>query len=322
MTKEKLYTKPTEEEYEEIKDLNKTNKKILTYSILAIIIILATIMHFTTIVNIISSTINFICDIFKYIFIENINVVKQLSFVTLILLTNALLLIHVKTLKHVTFKRHRPNYLKKYSNTKFWSRVYLVITIPLLYLVYGSFTQFLTLILIVGIPISIYTYKKVINVEKLYPKLPIKTKEIELKNIEYLKTIKKKLTKNFGSVKYLKTLSIKTQINELNIVLNFYKYILDYNKQNEYNDISQKIEDYIIESSRPNVVYNLIMNSDFNFSQYTKVRNDIDFNKLKEILKENNIPIINYIKFTLPNLKEKEIKYDRLIIKLKNNIFY
>lgn len=34
MTKEKLYIKPTEEEYEEIKDLNKTNKKILTYSIL------------------------------------------------------------------------------------------------------------------------------------------------------------------------------------------------------------------------------------------------------------------------------------------------
>lgn len=322
MTKEKLYTKPSEEEYEEVKDLTKTNKKILTYSILTIIMILATIMHFATIINIISSTINFICDTLKYIFIENINVVKQLSFVTLILLTNALLLIHVKTLKHVTFKRHRPNYLKKYSNTKFWSRVYLVITIPLLYLVYGSFTQFLTLMLIVGIPISIYTYKKVINVEKLYPKLPTKTKEIELKNIEYLKTIEKKLTKNFGSVKYLKTLSIRKQTNELNIVLNFYKYILDYNKQNEYNDIAQKIEDYIIESSRPNVVYNLIMNSDFSFSEYTKVRNDIDFNKLKDILKENNIPIINYIKFSLPNLKEKEIKYDRLIIKLKNSIFY
>lgn len=113
MNKEKLYTKPTEDEYEEVKDLNKTNKKILTYSILAIIMILATIMHFATIVNIINSTINFIFDTFKYIFIENINVVKQLSFVTIILLTNALILIHVKTLKHVTFKRHRPNYLKK-----------------------------------------------------------------------------------------------------------------------------------------------------------------------------------------------------------------
>ena len=43
MTKEKLYIKPTEEEYEEVKDLNNTNKKILTYSILAIIMILATI---------------------------------------------------------------------------------------------------------------------------------------------------------------------------------------------------------------------------------------------------------------------------------------
>ena len=31
MTKEKLYTKPTEEEYEEVKDLSKRNKKILKY---------------------------------------------------------------------------------------------------------------------------------------------------------------------------------------------------------------------------------------------------------------------------------------------------
>lgn len=155
MTKEKLYTKPSEEEYEEVKDLNKTNKKILTYSILAIIIILATIMHFATIINIISSTINFIFDTFKYIFIENLNIVKQLSFVTFILLTNALLLIHTKTLKHVTFKRHRPNYLKKYSNTKFWGTVYSVVTLPLLYLVYGTFTQFLTILLVVGIPVII-----------------------------------------------------------------------------------------------------------------------------------------------------------------------
>lgn len=322
MTKEKLYTKPTEEEYEEVKDLNKRNKKILTYSILAIITILVTIMHFGTIVNIINSTLNFTLDTIHYIFVENINTIKELVFVTFILLTNALLLIHTKTLKHVTFKRHKPNYLKKYTNTKFWGTVYSVVSLPLLYLIYGSFTQFLTILLVVGIPVNIYTYVSINKIEKLYPKLPIKTKEIELKNIKYLKTIKKKVTKNFGSVKYLKTLSIRKQTNELNIVLNFYKYILDYNKQNEYNDISQKIEDYIIESSRPNVVYNLIMNSDFNFSQYTKVRNDIDFNKLKEILKENNIPIINYIRFSFPNLKEKEIKYDRLIIKLKNSIFY
>ena len=40
MNKEKLYTKPSDEEYEEVKNLNKKNKNILTYSILAIIIIL------------------------------------------------------------------------------------------------------------------------------------------------------------------------------------------------------------------------------------------------------------------------------------------
>ena len=157
MTKENLYTKPTEEEYEEIKELTKTNKKILKYSILTIIMIILTIVHFGTIVNIINSTINFICDTFKYIFVDNINIIKQLSFVTFILLTNALLLIHVKTLKHVTYKRHRPNYLKKYTNTKFWGTVYSVITLPLLYLIYGTFTQFLTILLVVGIPVSIYT---------------------------------------------------------------------------------------------------------------------------------------------------------------------
>lgn len=320
MTKEKLYTKPTEEEYEEVKDLSKRNKKILKYSILTIIMILVTIMHFATIVNMINSTFNFTLDTIHYIFVENINTIKQLVFVTFILLTNALLLIHTKTLKHVTFKRHRPNYLKKYTNTKFWGTVYSVITLPLLYLVYGTFTQFLTILLVAGIPVNIYTYVSINKIEKLYPKLPIKTKEIELKNIKYLKTIKKKVTKNFGSVKYLKILSIRKQTNELNIVLNFYKYILDYNKQNEYNDISQKIEDYIIESTLPNIVNNPFMDATFSFWDYTKVRDNIDFNKLKDILKENNIPIINYIKFTLPNLKEKEIKYDRLIIKLKNSI--
>ena len=99
MNKEKLYTKPSEEEYEEVKDLNKTNKKILTYSILAIIIILATIMHFTTIVNIISSTINVICDTFKYIFIENINIVKQLSFVTFIFINKRIIINTHKNIK-------------------------------------------------------------------------------------------------------------------------------------------------------------------------------------------------------------------------------
>ena len=178
MTKENLYTKPTEEEYDEVKELTKTNKKILTYSILTIIMILVTIMHFATIVNMINSTLNFIGDTIHYIFVENINTIKQLVFVTFILLTNALLLIHVKTLKHVTFKRHRPNYLKKYTNTKFWGIVYSVVSLPLLYLVYGSFTQFLTILLVVGIPVNIYTYTSINNIEKLYPKLPPQKKEV------------------------------------------------------------------------------------------------------------------------------------------------
>lgn len=232
MTKEKLYIKPTEEEYEEIKDLNKTNKKILTYSILAIIIILATIMHFTTIVNIISSTINFICDTFKYIFIENINVVKQLSFVTVILLTNALLLIHIKTLKHVTFKRHRPNYLKKYSNTKFWGTVYSVVTLPILYLVYGTFTQFLTLILVVGIPVIIYTYKKITDIEKLYPEIKETTLKKELTLNTLLLDLKKSLTNEFvAPPRFEQNYKYK---NEVNIIINFLKFVYDSNQIKNY----------------------------------------------------------------------------------------
>lgn len=201
MTNEKLYTKPTEEEYDEVKELTKTNKKILKYSILTIIMILVTIMHFATIVNMINSTLNFTLDTIHYIFVENINTIKQLVFVTFILLTNALLLIHVKTLKHVTFKRHRPNYLKKYTNTKFWGTVYSVITLPLLYLIYGTFTQFLTILLVVGIPVSIYTYIEINNIEKLYPKLPPQKKEVMMKNIEDFKNLKNKLKKHFGNAR-------------------------------------------------------------------------------------------------------------------------
>lgn len=320
MTKEKLYTKPTEEEYEEIKDLNKTNKKILTYSILVIIMILATIMHFTTIVNIISSTINFICDTFKYIFIENINVVKQLSFVTVILLTNALLLIHTKTLKHVTFKRHRPNYLKKYSNTKFWGRVYLIITIPLLYLVYGSFTQFLTLILIVGIPVSIYTYKKITNIEKLYPELPPQKKEIIMNNIEYFEHYKNKLKKHFGNSSYAST--TKKQLKELNIVLNFHRFIADYDKYMEYEDIVKKTEYYIRESTRSNDRDDESDEKSFYDYDYEEAQYNIDFDKLKDILKENNIPIINYIRFNSSYFNDRYNNRHRFSVILKNSIFY
>ena len=80
-----------------------------------------------------------------------------------------------------------------------------------------------------------------------------------------INTIKKAITKNFGSTKYPKSLSISKQINELNIVLNFYKFILDYNKYNTYKDITKKIEDYIVESSRPSVVYDRILGADFSY---------------------------------------------------------
>ena len=320
MTKEKLYTKPTEEEYEEIKDLNKTNKKILTYSILAIIIILATIMHFATIVNIISSTINFICDTFKYIFIENINVVKQLSFVTFILLTNALLLIHIKTLKHVTFKRHRPNYLKKYSNIKFWSRVYSVVTLPLLYLVYGSFTQFLTILLIVSIPVTIYTYNKINKIEKLYPELPPQKKEIIINNIEYFQHYKNKLKKHFGNSSYAST--TKKQLKELNIVLNFHRFIADYDKYMEYEDIVKKTEYYIRESTRSNDRDDESDEKSFYDYDYEEAQYNIDFDKLKDILKENNIPIINYIRFNASYFNDCYNNRHRFSVILKNSIFY
>ena len=282
--------------------------------------ILVTIIHFATIVNIISSTINFICDTLKYIFIENINIVKQLSFVTIILLTNALLLIHTKTLKHVTFKRHRPNYLKKYSNTKFWSRVYLVITIPLLYLVYGSFIQFLTILLIVGIPVTIYTYNKINKIEKLYPELPPQKKEVILKNIEHFKNLKNKLKKHFGNAKNI--FYDKKQLNELNIVLNFHKFIVDYDKYKQYEDIIKKTNCYILESTRSNEKYDELDEKGFWDYRYNNARDDIDFNELKEILKKNNIPIINYIRFNYSHFNESYKNDNRFHVKLKNSIFY
>lgn len=319
MSKENLYTKPTEEEYEEVKDLTKTNKKILTYSILTIMIILATIMHFTTIVNIINSTLNFIGDVLHYIFVENLNIVKQLTFVTIILLTNALLLIHVKTLKHVTFKRHRPNYLKKYSNAKFWSRVYSIITIPLLYLVYGSFTQFLTLLLVIGIHVSIYTYISITNIKKLYPELPPQKKEMISYHIEYFKELKKELKKHFGYAGFNIIFSDKKQINELNTILNFRKFLLDYNKNNEYKDILKNVNNYIIESKRTSYSYTEI---EFDKYDYDEARNKIDFNKLKEILKEHNVPIINYIHFSRATSNMTYTNRNRFKVIIKNNIFY
>lgn len=322
MTNEKLYTKPTEEEYDEVKELTKTNKKILKYSILTIIIILVTIMHFGTIINIINSTMTFIGNVFKYIFIENINTVKQLSFVAFILLTNALLLIHVKTLKHVSFKRHRPNYLKKYSNTKFWGKVYSFITIPLLYLVYGTFTQFLTILLVVSIPVSIYTYISINKIEKLYPKLPNQTKEQKLLTIKYFNTIKTKSKKHFGTVYCEYLPNQKKQIKELNIALNFNKFILDYNKYNEYKVIVEKTNTYIRESIRSYNKFEKDDNKSYHPLDYGYARDNINFEKLKKILNENKIPIINYIQYNYTPLKIENRIHNRIKVIIKNNIFY
>lgn len=312
MNKEKLYTKPSDEEYEEVKNLNKKNKNILTYSILAIIIILATIMHFTTIVNIISSTINFICDTFKYIFIENINIVKQLSFVTVILLTNALLLIHVKTLKHVTFKRHRPNYLKKYSNTKFWSRVYLIITIPLLYLVYGTVTQFLTLILIVGIPIYIYTYKKVINVEKLYPEIKETTLKKELTLNTLLLDLKKSLTNEFVAPPGFEP-NYKYK-NEVNIIINFLKFVYDSNQIKNYQKKLNLINSYFNLTT-----YNT---STFQIYRYDEITIKLNIDEIENILKKHNVPILDYINDIHYIGIDGDIHGKVFKMKIKNSIFY
>lgn len=312
MDEEKLYIKPTEEEYEEVKDLNNTNKKILTYSILAIIIILVTIMHFETIVNIISSTINFIFNTLKYIFIENINIVKQLSFVTFILLTNALLLIHVKTLKHVTFKRHRPNYLKKYSNTKFWDRVYSVISLPLLYLVYGTFTQFLILILIVGIPVSIYTYYSINNIEKLYPEIQETTLKKELMLNIILLDLKKSLKKEFvvptgfeEDYKYKK---------ELNIIINFLKFVYDSNQTKNHQKKLDLINSYFNLTT-----YNT---STFEIYRYDEITIKLKIDEIENILKKHNIPILDYINHSYYFGVDYDINGKVFKMKLKNNIFY
>lgn len=312
MTKEKLYTKPSDEEYEEVKDLNKTNKKILTYSILATIMILVIIMHFATIVNIISSTINFICDTFKYIFIENINIVKQLSFVTFILLTNTLLLIHVKTLKHVTFKRHRPNYLKKYSNTKFWGRVYLVITIPLLYLVYGTVTQFLTLILIVGIPVSTYTYKKITNIEKLYPEIKETTLKKELTLNTLLLDLKKSLTNEFVAPPGFEP-NYKYK-NEVNIIINFLKFVYDSNQIKNYQKKLDLINRYFDLTT--------YKTSTFQTYRYDEITIKLKIDEIENILKKHNVPILDYINDIHYIGIHGDIHGKVFKMKIKNSIFY
>lgn len=312
MTKEKFYTKPTEEEYEEVKDLNKTNKKILTYSILATIMILVIIMHFATIVNIISSTINFICDTFKYIFIENINIVKQLSFVTIILLTNALILIHVKTLKHVTFKRHRPNYLKKYSNTKFWGTVYSVVTSPLLYLVYGTFTQFLTLILVVGIPVIIYTYKKITDIEKLYPEIKETTLKKELTLNTLLLDLKKSLTNEFVAPPGFEP-NYKYK-NEVNIIINFLKFVYDSNQIKNYQKKLDLINSYFNLTT-----YNT---STFQIYRYDEITIKLNIDEIENILKKHNVPILDYINDIHYIGIYGDIHGKVFKMKIKNSIFY
>lgn len=269
-------------------------------------------MHFTTIVNIISSTINFIFDTLKYIFIENINIVKQLSFVTFILLTNALLFIHVKTLKHVTFKRHRSNYLKKYSNTKFWSKVYSVVSLPLLYLIYGTFTQFLILILIVGIPVSIYTHKKITNIEKLYPEIQETTLKKELMLNMLLLDLKKSLKNEFvvpagfeEEYKYRK---------ELNIIINFFKFIYDSNQIKNYQKKLDLINSYFNLTT-----YN---KSTFQIYRYDEITIKLKIDEIENILKKHNIPILNYISHSHYIGVDYDIHGKVFKMKLKNNIFY
>lgn len=196
----------------------------------------------------------------------------------------------------------------------------MVITIPLLYLVYGTVTQFLTLILIVGIPVSIYTYNKINKIEKLYPKLPPQKKEIIINNIEYFQHYKNKLKKHFGNAMY--TFTAKKQLNKLNIVLNFQKFIADYDKYMEYEDIMKKIEYYMRESTRSNDRDDELDDKSFWVYEYDEARDDIDFNKLKDILKENNIPIINYIRFNSSYLNESYNNRHRFRVILKNSIFY
>lgn len=274
--------------------------------------ILVIIMHFATIVNIISSTINFICDTFKYIFIENINIVKQLSFVTIILLTNALILIHVKTLKHVTFKRHRPNYLKKYSNTKFWGTVYSVVTSPLLYLVYGTFTQFLTLILVVGIPVIIYTYKKITDIEKLYPEIKETTLKKELTLNTLLLDLKKSLTNEFVAPPGFEP-NYKYK-NEVNIIINFLKFVYDSNQIKNYQKKLDLINSYFNLTT-----YNT---STFQIYRYDEITIKLNIDEIENILKKHNVPILDYINDIHYIGIYGDIHGKVFKMKIKNSIFY
>ena len=197
-----------------------------------------------------------------------------------------------------------------------------MVSLPLLYLIYGTFTQFLILILITGIPVFIYTYRSINNIEKLYPELTPRKKEIIINNIKYFRHYKNELKKHFGNAIYAFT--SKKQLNELNIVLNFHKFIGDYDKYMQYEDIMEKTSYYMKESTRSNDDVDELDKKKFNQYRYDNAREDIDFDKLKEILKENNIPIINYIHSckTISDLSANYSNRDRFKVKLKNNIFY
>lgn len=86
----------------------------------------------------------------------------------------------------------------------------------------------------------------------------------------------------------------------------------------------KKTEYYIRESTRSNNRDHELDEKSFYDYDYEEARDDIDFNKLKDILKENNIPIINYIRFSKTISKEqaKFSNHDRFKVILKNNIFY
>ena len=90
----------------------------------------------------------------------------------------------------------------------------------------------------------------------------------------------------------------------------------------EYEDIVKKTEYYIKESTRSNDRDNELDEKSFYDYDYEEARYNINFDKLKDILKENNIPIINYIRFNSTYLNERYNNRHRFRVILKNSIFY
>ena len=84
----------------------------------------------------------------------------------------------------------------------------------------------------------------------------------------------------------------------------------------------KKTNYYMKESTRSNSGNDELDKEEFREYHYNNARENIDFDKLKEILKENNIPIINYIRFNYSHFNENYKNRNRFHVKIKNNIFY